>query len=377
MTTADVIIVGAGIAGASMAYELQAFADVALIERELQPGYHATGRTAAVFAPAYGNRVIRALTRASRGAYEQRLGGLAERPVLAPRGAVLIGRPDQAMSLEDFHAEMRDEAPALEVLDAAALERRLPFLRPGYAIGGVFDPDVMDLDVALIHGAYLHGFRRRGGRLVTEAELIELGGEPARWEIRTPREVFHAPMLVNAAGAWADQLARTVGLAPLGLIPRRRTAFVFEPSHPLEPAAPLVDDVDETFYFKPEAGLVLGSPADATAVPPSDVQPDPQDVAVAIERIEQAARFRVLRVIRRWAGLRTVPPDDVPVIGMDELLPGFFWLAGLSGYGIQVAPALGRTAASLLVDGVVPDDLLALGVTAEDLAPGRLRATAG
>lgn len=373
MEHADVIIVGAGIAGASLAHELQPFADVLLLEREATPGRHATGRSAGLFAPAYGNRVIRALTRASRRAYQDRLGGLADRPLLTPRGAVLIARPDQIESLRAFQDEMQDEA-SLAPLGTDELARRLPFLAPGYAVQGAFDPDVLDLDVATVHATYLESFRRQGGRLVTAAEAIEVAAAPGFWRLRTPQDAFEAPMLVAAAGAWADQLARIVGLEPLGLVPRRRTAFLFEPSHRLAPDAPLVDDIDETFYFKPAGGIALGSPADATPVPPSDPRPDPEDVRAAIARIERAVRFRVLRVLGCWAGLSTSAPDDLPVIGMDELMPGFFWLAGQGGYGIQTAPAIGRMAASLLVHGIVPDDLVAAGVSAEDVAPMRLRA---
>jgi D-arginine dehydrogenase len=373
MTACDVLVVGAGMAGASLAYELQAFADVVLLERESQPGYHATGRSAALFAPAYGNRVIRALSRASRPFLSEQAGGLAERPVLSPRGIMLIGREDQADSLEQFYLEMREQVPGLEPLSADELQARLPGLRQGYAIGGVLDPGAMDLDVALIHQAYLKGFRRRGGRLMTDAEVRAVEAEPLPIRVRTRTEVFEAPVLVNAAGAWADQIAALAGVPPLGLTPMRRTAFVFEPSIDLDPAMPVVDDVDEAFYFKPEAGLALGSPCDETPVPPSDVQPEAHDVALAIDRIERAMRFHVLRVPRRWAGLRTFAVDRTPVVGMDEVVPGFFWLAGQGGHGIQTAPALARSAAGLLVDGVVPDDVLAEGVTAEDLMPLRLR----
>jgi D-arginine dehydrogenase len=163
------------------------------------------------------------------------------------------------------------------------------------------------------------------------------------------------------------------GAAPLGLAPKRRTAILFEPSLEPDPAWPVVIDADEEFYFKPESGLLLGSPADETPVPPCDVQPEELDVAIAIDRIERAASFRVTQVRRKWAGLRTFAPDKTPVVGMEESMPGFFWLAGQGGYGIQIAPALARAAAKLLVEGVLPDDLLGRGLVAEDLLPLRLR----
>jgi D-arginine dehydrogenase len=373
MQTSDVLVIGAGIAGASAAYELAPYARIVLLERESQPGYHSTGRSAAVFAPAYGNRVIRALTQASHRFYQDRVGGLAERAVLAPRGALVIGRADQLPALDRLLAETAPQVPGLERLDHEALLARLPALRPDYVAGAVFDPSAMDLDVAAIHEAYLKGFRARGGELVTEAEVVRIAGEVAPWRVETRAGAFEAAVLVDAAGAWADELAALAGVAPIGLAARRRTAFLFEPSVPVEPAWPAVVDAEEQFYFKPESGLLLGSPADATPMPPGDAQADELDVALAVDRIERAARFRVLRVPRRWAGLRTFAPDQTPVVGMEEMAPGFFWLAGQGGYGIQTAPALARSAASLLVDGVLPDDLLGLGLVAEDLLPLRFR----
>jgi D-arginine dehydrogenase len=373
MQTCDVLIVGAGIAGASAAYEIAPFAKVVLLERESQPGYHTTGRSAAVFAPGYGNRVIRALTAASHQFYREQAGGLADHPVLGPRGALFVARQDQLGTLDALLAEIRPEVPEAAALDAAQLRARLPALRAEYAAGGVYDPTSMDLDVAAIHQGYLKGFRARGGQVITDAEVNAITTEVAPWRIETRAGPFEAAVLVDAAGAWADELAALAGVAPVGLLPLRRTAILFEPSLEPDPAWPVVVDADEEFYFKPESGLLLGSPADETPVPPSDVQPEELDVALAIDRIERAVRFRVMRVRRKWAGLRTFALDKAPVVGMEETAPGFFWLAGQGGYGIQTAPALARAAAKLLVEGVLPDDLLDRGVSAEDLMPLRLR----
>lgn len=376
MQTCDVLVIGAGIAGASAAYELAPYARVILLERESQPGYHTTGRSAAVFAPAYGNRVIRALTRASRRFYETRAGGLADHPVLAPRGALFVARTDQLGALDALYAETAPEVPDLERLDRDTLLERLPVLRAEYVAAGLLDPSAMDLDVAAIHQGYLKGFRARGGQIVTDAEVERITTEVPPWRVETRAGPFEAAVLVDAAGAWADHIAELAKVAPLGLVPKRRTAFLFEPSLPVDPAWPVVLDAEEQFYFKPESGLLLGSPADETPMPPCDVQPEELDVALAVDRIERATRIRVLRVPRRWAGLRTFAADKTPVVGMEETVPGFFWLAGQGGYGIQIAPALARAAARLLVDGVLPDDLLRLGLIAEDLMPLRLRSSA-
>jgi D-arginine dehydrogenase len=373
MRTCDVLIIGAGIAGASAAYELAPYASVILLERERQPGYHTTGRSAAMFAPAYGNRVIRALTAASRGFYQARAGGLAAQPVLTPRGALFIARKDQADSLARLHAETAPQVTGLERLDRAPLLERMPVLRPDYVAGALYDPSAMDLDVAAIHQGYLKGFRARGGELLLDAEVRRFATDCAPWRIETRAGGFEAAVLVDAAGAWADQLARMAGVPRLGLVPKRRTAFLFDVTFPIERDWPLVIDVDEQFYFKPESGRLLGSPGDETPAAPSDVQAEELDVALAIDRIERAARFRIRHVPRRWAGLRTFAADHTPVVGMEEAVPGFFWLAGQGGYGIQTAPAVARAAASLLVDGVLPADLLRQGMVAEDLLPLRFR----
>lgn len=373
MRTCDVLIIGAGIAGASAAYELAPYASVILLERERQPGYHTTGRSAAVFAPAYGNRVIRALTAASRAFYQARAGGLAEHSVLSPRGALFIARQDQAASLEQLHAETAPQVRGLERLERQDVLARVPVLRQDYVASGLYDPSSMDMDVAAIHQGYLKGLRARGGELVVDAEVTRFATDCAPWRIETRAGRFEAAVLVDAAGAWADHLARQAGVPPIGLVPKRRTALLFDTTFPIARDWPAVIDVDEQFYFKPESGRLLGSPADETPVVPSDVQPEELDVALAIDRIERAARFRVRHVARRWAGLRSFVADQTPVVGMEESVPGFFWLAGQGGYGIQTAPALARAAASLLVDGVLPKDLLRLGMVAEDLLPLRLR----
>jgi D-arginine dehydrogenase len=373
MQTCDVLIVGGGIAGASAAYEIAAFAKTILLERESQPGYHTTGRSAAVYAPAYGNRVIRALTGASHAFYRERAGGLADHPVLAPRGALFVGRADQLASLRTLYDEIHPEAPDLERMDERQLCARVPVLRPEYVAGGLYDPGSLDMDVAAIHQGYLKGVRARGGQVVTDAEVNAIRTAAAPWRVETRAGPFEAGVLVDAAGAWADQLAGMAGVAPVGLVPKRRTAILFEPSVAPDPAWPVVIDADEEFYFKPESGLLLGSPADETPVPPCDVQPEELDVAIAIDRIERAASFRVRHVRRKWAGLRTFAPDRTPVVGREATVPGFFWLAGQGGYGIQIAPALARAAARLLLEGALPEDLLDRGLVAADLLPLRLR----
>ncbi|WP_307832743.1 NAD(P)/FAD-dependent oxidoreductase [Azospirillum argentinense] len=380
----DFLIVGGGMAGASAAYELAAHGSVIVLERESQPGYHSTGRSAALYTQTYGHPVVRALTVASWDFYINPPDGFSEHPLLTPRGVLLIGRADQTAALDRDFAEGRRLTPTVERLDRAQTLARAPFLKADYVDGAVWEPAAMDMDVHAIHSGYLRGLKARGGRLVTDAGVTALERRDGLWIATTPAGDFAAPVLVNAAGAWADVLAGMAGVRPVGLVPKRRTAITFDPvfadpvsADPADGAGlagwPMTIDVDEQFYMKPESGRLLLSPADETPVEPCDVQPEEMDIAVAIDRMEQAVRFSVRRITHKWAGLRSFVADKVMVVGYDESADGFFWLAGQGGYGIQTAPAMGRTAAALATGHGLPPEVAALGVRAEDLAPARLR----
>ncbi len=380
----DFLIVGGGMAGASAAYELAAHGSVIVLERESQPGYHSTGRSAALYTQTYGHPVVRALTVASWDFYTNPPDGFSEHPLLTPRGVLLIGRADQTAALDRDFTEGRRLTPSVERLDRARTLARAPFLKDDYVDGAVWEPDAMDMDVHAIHTGYLRGLKARGGRLVTDAGVTALERRDGLWVATTPAGSFAAPVLVNAAGAWADVVAGLAGVRPIGLVPKRRTAITFDPvfadpafSGPADAAGiagwPMVIDVDEQFYMKPESGRLMLSPADETPVEPCDVQPEELDIAIAVDRMEQAVQFSVRRIAHRWAGLRSFVADKVMVVGYDDSAEGFFWLAGQGGYGIQTAPAMGRTAAALATGGSLPAEVAALGVRAEDLAPSRLR----
>jgi D-arginine dehydrogenase len=303
--------------------------------------------------------------------------GFSEHPVLTPRGVLLISRDDQRASLERSFQAGSVLTPTVRMLNDAETLKLAPMMRPDYVVGAVWEPDAMDMDVHAIHHGYLKGLRARGGQIVTDAELIGLTRHDGLWHAETRAGSHSAPWIVNAAGAWADAVAALAGLSPIGLIPKRRTAITFDPT-PIPAQAdlphwPMVCDVDETFYFKPEGGRLLGSPADATPSEPCDAQAEELDIALTVDRIERASLFTVRRISHRWAGLRTFAPDSSPVVGPDPGAQGFFWLAGQGGFGIQTAPAMARTAAGLLTSGQVPEDLAALDITAADLAPERLR----
>jgi D-arginine dehydrogenase len=372
--TVDVIVVGAGIAGAAAAAHLAAGRRVVLLERESQPGYHSTGRSAALFTETYGNRAIRILTGASHAFYESWADGFVEHPILTPRGAMMFAMPGQEESLADTWAELSPDDPRVRRLDAYEARELVPVLRADQVIGAVHEPDSMDIDVHELHQGYLRRFRQRGGRLVTDAEVTKLARAGSCWNVATRAGDFSAPVVVNAAGAWADVVARLAGLPPVGLVPMRRTVLTIAPPPGIDASRwPMTLDIEEDFYFKPDAGRLLVSPADETPVPPSDVQPDELDIAIAIDRLMRATTIEVQRVERKWAGLRSFVPDKTTVNGFDPLADGFFWLAGQGGYGIQTAEAMARCAASLIGAGVLPADVRAAGLDAATLSPARFR----
>lgn len=379
MDTFDVVVIGAGIAGASAAYEMAADRSVLLLEQEAHPGHHTTGRSAALFSETYGNAAIRALTAASRPFYEQPPAGFAT-PLLSPRGVIMVARPDQAARLQ---AWMESVGPAASAMTAAEVLARVPLLRRDYVGAGAFEPGAMDIDVHALHDGYLRGAKARGAAVVTNARLDGLTRGGAGWTVRGGAGTWAAEVVVNAAGAWADQVAALAGAAPCGLQPMRRTALTVDLPGGMDATRwPIVIDADEEFYFKPEGGRLLLSPADETPMPPCDVQPDELDIAVCVDRVQRAADLPVRRVVRAWAGLRSFVADRTPVVGFDPGVPGFFWLAGQGGYGIQTAPAMGRLAAALLVRRGVPADLADWGVAdwgvnAAALAPGRPGACVG
>ena len=367
----DIIILGAGMAGASLAAELAPQRSVVLIELEDQPGRHSTGRSAAMFFESYGNATVCALTRASRAFLEHPPAGFADQPLMSPRAAMLVANADGLPRL-DAMFQSTDAAPTLRRLDAAAAIGRVPILRADWLAGAAIDVSGCDMDVAAIHQGYLRLGRRAGAQLVLDAAEMTIERHAGQWTVRCRNGSFSAPVLVNATGAWADAVAQQAGVAMIGLQPMRRTAMTIPApaGHDLRDW-PMVIDIDETVYFKPDAGQLLLSPANEDPMPPCDVAPEELDVALAVDRFETLTSERVQRINRRWAGLRSFVADRSPVAGFDGGADGFFWLAGQGGYGIQMAPALARAAAALVLDRPLPDDILAQGVTPHDLSPMR------
>lgn len=371
----DFLILGGGIAGASAGYFLAEHGKVVLLEKEDVPGYHSTGRSAALYTENYGNAAIRALTVASGRFFRAPPAGFAEHPLLLPRGAMVIAPSGAGARFATALAEGRRFAPDLRELDREEALRLCPALKREWLGFAHYEPEAMDMDAHAIHQGFLRGLRRRGGVVVTGAvtERIERRGDG--WTVITAAERFDAPLLVNAAGAWADEVAMMAGVRPVGIAPKRRTAFIIEPPADCDIAGwPMVIDVDETFYFKPESGQLLVSPADETPMPACDVQPDEMDIAVAAARLEAATRITVRRISRKWAGLRSFARDKTPVVGPAADAPSFIWLAGQGGYGIMTSPGMGRAAAALATGAPLPADLVELGLRERDLLPDRFSA---
>jgi len=351
-TACDFLVIGGGIAGLSVAARLAPDAKVVLLEREEQLAYHTTGRSAAMFLEAYGPEEMRQFTTASRDEYENGLQQDAASLLLTPKPVFNIAT---AMQMDRFRAMVNDpvyQTPP-EALDAQATLEQIPLLKPGFAEASYAEPDAREIDVHELLQVFTRRFRDAGGQSVTRAQVTEMSRSDNLWRVKTTAGEFSSPIVVNAAGAWADQLAQIAGANPLGLVPKRRTiAVVDRPANAIDVELPFVADVDESFYIKPETGRLLLSPADETPVEPMDAQPEALDVAVAIDRVETAFELEFETVQHAWSGLRSFFPDGVPVCGFDPQASGFFWLAGQGGYGIQTAPAL--SSSDYHLNGLLP-----------------------
>lgn len=374
-TPYDFAIVGGGMAGASLAFRLAASSRVVLLERESQPGYHTTGRSAAMFMESYGPAGVRALTRASRDFYTSPPLHFAEKTLLRPRGALYVARHDQADALRAMAEELRQSIPNLEHLTAEQSLALAPCLRPENLLGALWDPDSQDIDVNALLQGFLKGFKLAGGTLQCNADLSEAKFDRNCWSLRLKNGAeVQAKCVVNASGAWGDEVAMLMGAKPIGLIPRRRSAFTFKaPEGVAIQAWPAVVGIEEDWYFKPDAGQLFGSPANADDTFPHDVLPEQMDIAIGIDRIMAATNLEIKRPSSQWAGLRTFAPDGEMVIGFDDACPQLFWLVGQGGYGIQSAAGYSSLAACLLQRQELTPDLIACGVDARMFDVHRFR----
>lgn len=371
---ADFVVIGGGVAGLSVAAALAPRARVILIEAEDALGRHSSGRSATFSHFGIGNQLVRRLTAWSRTFFQAPPAGFADTPLSRQASALFIATPAMAGALADLRAAMADHALRMQPCAPAEMAALFPPLRVETVAGGVLDPDGLRLDADALLQGYARTLRRAGGTILTGQPVtgIEHGG--AGWQVVTDRGERHAaPMLVNAAGAWADRIAARAGLAPLGLAPMRRTIIIVDPPAGADVAGwPFVKTVVDDFYILPEAGRLIASPVDEVPDDPCDAQPDDYDIALAAAKVEEYTILPVARVRHRWAGLRTFAPDRTPVVGFDPRAEGFFWLAGQGGFGLQTAPALAEGAAALATGSAWPTGLAAAGIAPQELAPKRL-----
>ena len=365
----DVLIVGAGIAGASLAAALAPWRRVVLVEAEDAPGYHATGRSAAFWHESYGGAGVRPLTRASFETLDRPPPVFADRGFLAPRAALTIGQAKDATAVDAFAAEFAAKGVAVERISGAAIGDHIPGLWPQWS-EAAYEAACSDIDVGRLHAAYLRAAKRGGARLVGRAPMRRARRVGQGWEAEVGGATIRAALLVTAAGAWADRVAAAVGLAPVGIQPYRRTMLQVRLGVPVPAALPLVVDVGGSFYFKGESeGRVWLTPHDETPVEPHDVVPEDIDVATAIDRLQSVVDWPVATVERKWAGLRSFAPDRLPVFGADPNEPRFIWCAGQGGFGIQTAPAIAGLLAAQL-GAPAPADAIAR-VDPSPFAPSR------
>jgi D-arginine dehydrogenase len=364
----DFIVIGAGIAGTSVAAHLAEHAAVAVLDMEERAGYHSTGRSAASYEPNYGPPAILALTRASASFFMAPPDGFCTGPIFSKRGSVVLEPEGQ----QDAAHHYLGASVGLREVGGNELLQLLPILNPHYAQRGFFDDSTGDLDVDLLHGGYLRLLKARGGKLFLNAAAEGISRHGKIWRVATALGNFEAPVIVNAAGAWGDEVAKMAHVSAIGLTPKRRSIGVI----PVDGHADLMDwpfavDCAETWYAKPQSGKLIVSSADATPVAPHDAYADDMAIAEGVERLMEATTLEVTRLDHSWGGLRTFSQDGTPVVGFDPQEESFFWLVGQGGYGIQSSPALSRLAAAMAMRNDLPDDILESGLVLNELLPDR------
>ncbi len=369
-----VAVIGGGIAGASVGFELAASCEVTLFEQEKTCGHHSTGRSAALFTECYGDPVVRRFAIASRNFLERPPPGFTETALVHPRPVMFVATATQEEARVQSLAEYHHMVPAVRAVSAAEAAGLCPVLDTAVVTGGILEPDARDIDVHALHSGFLGGLRSRGGRVVTSAPVVGLRPRTPGWEVSASHQSGDFDVVVNAAGAWCDRVGAIAGAASIGLVPKRRTAFTFASPTGLGPHPwPMIIDVAEQFYFRPEGVHLLGSPCDETPMEPHDVRHDEMEVALGIERIESVTTMTIRSVGRAWAGLRSFVSDHRPVNGWDPDLPGLYWLAGQGGFGIKTSPAMARFAAAMITREEPPQDLGEVGITVGAVGIERLR----
>jgi D-arginine dehydrogenase len=364
MTDFDIAVIGAGMAGASIASELSRDHSVVIVEAEAQPGFHATGRSVAFWTESYGGPLVQPLTSASGDFLWSPPKEFSDTGFLTKRGALHIGKAEQEALADELLKDFAGSMVRFEKLGHPMIAERLSGIGAEWS-EGIWEADCCDIDVSALHSAYLQNAKSNGAVLVCNSLLQEARYQSGAWQITTARDNLSAHILVNAAGAWADQVASLCGISKVGITPFRRTVLQVQTDMPIPASAPLVIALDGSFYFKPNGGgQIWLSPHDETPSPACDAVPEELDIALAIDRFENIGAWKIKKIERKWAGLRSFAPDRLPVIGPDRSNPKFFWAAGQGGFGIQTAPAISILAAALVrgekveLSGVDPNNFL-------------------
>lgn len=379
MRTADFLIIGGGIAGVSAAAHLAPHGRTILLEAETAFGYHSSGRSATYYHFGIGKAVVRGMTAFSRAHFEAPSATGADLSRASP--ALFIAPPAMLADLDILEKEMQPFSSGLERLDADAVRSIVPVLRRGSdgIVAAVIDRTARRLDSEALQQDYRAAIKRGGGESISNARVVAIAREGGGWTVTTAAgECFAAPVLVNAAGAWCDEIARLAGVAPLGLRALRRTIIAFDPPEDCDIRDwPFTKTAVDDFYMLPESGKLLACPVDEIPSEPADAQPEEYDIALAAAKVEEYTSLPIRRISHSWAGLRTFAHDRVPVAGFAPGAEGFFWLAGQGGYGLQTTPAMSAATEALITGGTWPAELAGWGVTAADLAPERLSMPAG
>jgi D-arginine dehydrogenase len=368
----DALVIGGGISGVSIAYEIAENRSVGVLDMEPALAYHTSGRSLATFLESYGGPVIRALTTGSRAAFEDPP-EMMDPPLLSPLGLLWLGPAGDGERIRELHVAVRGLVPDVRIVTPEEAEEINPALRPGYTEIGMFEPGATEIDVHKLHQGYVRGLRQRSGQVHVSARVTSVRRVGPVWQVTDAAGTeYQAETLVNAAGSWVDQIAALAGAAPIGIRPLRRTAFLVAPPEGIRVRGiPLTGNIANTWYFMPQGEMFACSPAEETLQEPCDAKPDEVEIARALDEINEATILDARHIRSPWAGLRNFVPDGVPVVGFDQRAPGFFWYAAQGGYGMQIAPALSKTGAALLDGRPLPDDLVARGLDAGDLSPAR------
>ena len=346
----DIIVLGSGIAGISIASELSEYLNVCVLEKEGLISYHSTGRSLAFYLESYGNEVIRQLTSASKNFFYNRIDTTSKNILIKKRGVIHIANKFQTIKLKNLYETLTKNNENFKILNKLQTMELLPCLNDEYVDSSIYDSEASDIDVNAIYNIYLKNLTKNNGKVITDIKITEFLHQVHGWKILTNQDEFYTKIIVNAAGAWCDLIATNVGAKKINIVPKKRTIFCFKPTNiKLNNEWPLGVDVEENFYFKIENDTVIASPADETPTVPHDVQAEDIDIALGIERIKNSTLFEFNSIFNKWAGLRSFVKDKNPVIGFDNKFKNFFWFAGQGGYGIQTAPALSKIASNLIL----------------------------